>query len=71
MTLCPDCPHLRVEGPRRATCCADDFARAKDEAAAHIARVLAEQEAPRPRPVIRNRAERRRLAKLARKGDAA
>lgn len=63
--MCPDCPRLNIDGPKRATCCSDDFSRAKAEAAAHIARVLAETE---PRPILPNRAERRRMAKLAKNG---
>ena len=66
MTLCPDCPQLRTDGPKRATCCSDAIDRAKAEAARHIARVLAETE---QRPILPNRAERRRMAKLARKGE--
>lgn len=65
MTQCSDCPQLRIDGPKRATCCQDNYQKAKAEAAAHIARVLAETE---PRPFLPNRAERRRMAKLAKNG---
>ena len=63
MTLCIDCPQLMSPGPKRAFCCTDSAAAGAEAVLGNAAR---KPEPPRP-----TRAERRRLAALARKGGAA
>lgn len=57
--LCHDCPQLTSPGPKRAFCCTD--------AAAAGAHAVVEAAERKPEPRQPSRAERRRLAALARK----